>query len=109
MIITKKAPFTKEEIQQLSEEYEDYIKTVIDLENKICSAGGVMHADNEKELLLRESKQENLWGGGIDLMTKMIDFNSLINIRAQDDNPSMEILDADKRKRFEDLMKYFFQ
>lgn len=109
MIITKKFPFTTQEIEKLKEEYGDYIKTVIDLEKQICSAGGKMHADNEKELIGGGSLQKNLWGGGTDLIAKMIDFNSLINIRATDNNPSMEILDAERRKKFEELMRYFFK
>ncbi len=38
MIITKSEPFTKEEIEKLKELFDTYIKTVIDVENKICSA-----------------------------------------------------------------------
>jgi len=47
MIITKTEPFTKEEIKNLQEQFETYIKTVIDLENKICSAGMRMHFEGE--------------------------------------------------------------
>ena len=108
MIITKTAPFTKEEIGQLAEEYKEYIKTVIDIENKTCSAGGKMHADCEKKLLEKDSTQKDLWGGGIDLAAKIIDFTSLINIRPRDENPSMEILKPELREKFEELMKYFF-
>jgi len=43
MIITKSEPFEKEEIGKLGEEFEVYIKTVIDIENKICSAGMNRH------------------------------------------------------------------
>lgn len=62
MIITKSSPFTKEEIKQISEEFEDYIKTVIDLDRMVCSAGGKMHFDNERILLKNGSKREYLWG-----------------------------------------------
>lgn len=33
-MITKSEPFTSKEIEQLSEEFEVYIKTVIDIEKK---------------------------------------------------------------------------
>jgi hypothetical protein len=108
MILTKNTPFTKEEIAQLATEYQDYIKTVIDVENKTCSAGGKMHADCEKNLLEKGSLQSDLWGGGIDLAAKIIDFTSLINIRPRDENPSMEILKPELREEFEVLMKHFF-
>ena len=77
MIITKTDPFTKEEIQRLSEEFKVYIKTVIDIKKKICSAGGRMHYQNEQTLLRQGSLQKNLWGGGIDLKTKVIDANAI--------------------------------
>ena len=109
MIITKNKPYSKEEIVKLSEKYEIYIKTVIDLRKKVCSAGCDLHADSEKILLEQGSKQENLWGGGINLETKEIDFNSFINIRPNDGNTSIELQDKQKRDEFESLTKYFFQ
>lgn len=109
MILIKKGPFTSEEIKDLSEELETYIKTVIDIEKKICSAGGRLHADNEKVLLESGSKQIYLWGGGIDLETLSIDNNAIINIRPSQGNMSNEIQDPEARKRFEDLSRYFFR
>lgn len=109
MIITKVTPFTKEEIVQLREIFDSYIKTVIDVEKKVCSAGVDRHFEGEKILLDQGSKQSDVWGGGIDLETKNIDFNSFINIRPNDNNDSNEIQDADIRKKYENLTKYFFQ
>lgn len=109
MIITKDSPFTTEEIEKLSEEFETYIKTVIDIEKKICSAGANRHFENEQVLLKDGSKQSDLWGGGTDLETKTIDNNSMINIRPNDGNNSNEIQDREKRTKFEELTKYFFE
>ena len=109
MIITKSKPFTKEEIKKLSEQFEFYIKTVIDVNKKICSAGADRHFESEKILLEKGSKQSDLWGGGIDLETKIVDCNSFINIRPTDKNTSNEIQDLKIRKKFEDLSKYFFK
>lgn len=109
MIITKQTPFTKEEITKLREQFDTYVKTVIDLENKICSAGCDRHFESEKILLEQGSKQSSIWGGGIDLETKMIDCNSFINVRPTDKNTSNEIQDPTLRKEFEDLTKYFFE
>lgn len=108
MVITKKRPFTKEEIKKLSELFDVYIKTVIDVKKKTCSAGCDRHIDSEKILLDQGSKQADLWGGGIDLETKIIDCNSMINIRPQQGNVSNEIHDAKMREEFEKLTKYFF-
>lgn len=109
MIITKSEPFTKEEIEKLKEQFEVYIKTVIDVENKICSSGMDRHFDGEQILLEQGSRQSDIWGGGIDLSTKTIDFNSFINIRPNDNNNSNEIQDNEIRKEYEKLTKYFFK
>lgn len=45
----------------------------------------------------------------IDLETKVIDFNSFINIRPNDNNTSNEIQDPEIRKIVEELTKYFFK
>lgn len=109
MILEKTTPFTKEEIQQLREQFDTYIKTVIDVTKRICSAGCDRHFESEKILLGEGSGQKDLWGGGIDLETKTIDFNSFINIRPQQNNTSNEIQSEAVRKTFEELSKYFFQ
>lgn len=109
MIITKNNPYTKDEIRKLGELFEVYIKTVIDIKRKICSAGCDRHFDSEKILLEQGSKQEDLWGGGVDLETKIIDCNSMINIKPQQKNTSNEIQDANIRQEFEKLTKYFFK
>lgn len=109
MIITKNTFYTKEEIINLRELFDVYIKTVIDIKRKICSAGCDRHFDSEKILLDQGSKQEDLWGGGVDLETNIIDYNSMINIRPRQGNVSNEIQDEAKRKEFDDLTRYFFK
>lgn len=109
MILTKTEPFTKEEIQQLREQFDSYIKTVIDIEKRICSAGCDRHFESEKILLDQGSKQVHIWGGGIDLETRTIDCNSFINIRPTQGNTSNEIQDTGIRKSFEESTKYFFK
>src|SRR3989337_2312135 len=100
MIITKSEPFTLAEIASVKEIFDVYIKTVIDLKKNICSAGANLHFESEKILLDQGSEQSDIWGGGIDLETKTIDFNSFINIRPTDNNNSNEIQNADIRKKY---------
>jgi uncharacterized protein DUF5674 len=109
MILTKSKPFTCDEIKQLKEQFEIYLKTVIDLKKKICSAGMDRHFEGEQILLKQGSRQGDIWGGGIDLETKEIDYNSFINIRPQDNNTRNEIQSEEIKKNYEALTKYFFK
>jgi hypothetical protein len=109
MILTKNKPFTPEEIDQLKEQFEVYIKTVIDIEKKVCSAGMDRHFEGEQILLQQGSSQSKLWGGGIDLETKEIDYNSFINIRPSDNNTKNEIQSEEIKKKYKELTEYFFK
>jgi hypothetical protein len=109
MIITKSEQFTSEEILQLRAEFDVYIKTVIDVEKKVCSAGMNRHFEGEQILLDQGSKQSNIWGGGIDLDSKEIDFNSFINIRTRDNNHKNDIQSEEIRSEYKKITEYFFQ
>ena len=109
MILTSSDPFTKAETNQLREQFKVYIKTVIDIEKNLCCAGMDRHFEGERILLKQGSKQSNLWGGGLDLETKEIDFNSFINIRPQDNNLKNEIQSEAIRARYKQLTEYFFK
>lgn len=108
MIVTKSDPFTREEIERLKELFEVYIKTVIDIKRKVCSAGMDRHFEGEQILLRQGSRQSDLWGGGIDLETNEIDFNSFINIRPGDNNTKNEIQSELIRAQCKQLSEYFF-
>lgn len=104
LIITKKA--TKEELQKMAEDFGgDYIKVVVDIERRILAGGGERHVDAEQVLLKDGSKQINLWGGGIDAKTKEIDYNSMINLRPSQGNPSRDVLSSDIQKDFDKIVK----
>lgn len=109
MIITKSEPFTKGEITKIREAYDTYVKTVIDIEKKVCSAGANMHYESEKILLSQGSAQKDLWGGGLEVEEKLIDFNSFINIRPSQGNTSNEIQDKSIQEQYEKLTRFFFQ
>lgn len=109
MIITQSEPFTLDEVTQLKAEFDIYIKTVIDIEKKICSAGMNRHFEGEQILLQQGSRQSNIWGGGVDLETKEIDFNSFINIRPRDNNTKNEIQSEEIKRKYKQLMEYFFK
>jgi hypothetical protein len=109
MILTKTEPYTLDEIEKLKEQFDVYIKTVIDFEKRICSAGCDRHFESEQILLEQGSSQKDIWGGGIDLETLTIDFNSFINIRPSHNNSSNEIQDLRLRDLYAEITKYFFK
>jgi len=103
LIIRKKA--TPEQIKKITKDYAGYIKLVVDIEREILAAGGEKHFDGEQKLFAEGSKQENLWGGGVDWETKEIDYNSIINLRPNQNNPSRDILSEGVRKKFDKIVK----
>lgn len=103
LIIRKKA--SKEELKKISSHFKGYIKLVVDIEREILTGGADRHFDEEKALLDDGSKQADLWGGGVDLETGIIDYNSVINLRPNQDNPSRDILSKDARNKFATIVK----
>lgn len=63
-----------------------------------------MHADCEAELLADGSVQGDIWGADWNPSTQQVTFESLINIRPSQGNPSMEILDPAIQKRVADII-----
>lgn len=109
MIILSAEPYTAEQIKRLKEQFEVYIKTVIDVDLKVCVAGMDRHFEGEQMLLKEGSSQQNIWGGGIDLETLEIDYNSFINIRPNDNNLKNDIQSETLRQKYKELTEYFFQ
>lgn len=105
IVILRDKKATKEELEKMSYELGDYIKIVVDIEKGILAGGGGMHYDEEQLLLEYGCKQNNLWGGGIDFTTNEIDYNSMINIRPNQDNNSRDILSEEKRVRFKKIVE----
>jgi len=105
MLLTINKKATQEEIKKMAEDFDGYIKVVVDLQLKILAGGGKRHFEGEQKLLNDGSKQQNLWGGGVDLETKEIDYNSIINLRPSEDNPSRDIMSSEIRKEFDRIVK----
>ncbi|EKD57355.1 MAG: hypothetical protein ACD_57C00335G0003 [uncultured bacterium] len=103
LILLKKA--TDEEVKKVAQDLDGYIKFVVNIKQEILAAGGKLHSDGEKLLLGQGSRQEDLWGGGLDLETDEIDFDSMINLRPGQGNPSREVLSAEIRKKIEGIVR----
>lgn len=104
MIVILTDRTTPAQIQEMLQEFGDYIKLVVNVEKEILAGGGRLYVDCEQELLKQGSRQEDLWGGGVDLANRKVEFNSLTNIKPEQ-NPSQEILDAGIRQKFEDIVQ----
>ena len=89
----------------MAKHFEGYIKIVVDVEKGILSGGGDRHSDEEKALLKEGSRQKDLWGGGFDVKTDEIDYNSIINLRPNQDNPSRDILSKEVREKFDETVE----
>ena len=77
---------TKSEILSLRKTYGEYVKLTVDVKNNWIIMGGELHADGEKILLKNGSKQDDIWGGGINIPDKIIDTTAVLNIRPRLDN-----------------------
>ncbi|MBU1110412.1 hypothetical protein KKB83_02255 [Patescibacteria group bacterium] len=105
-ILREKA--TKQDLVDLQERYEDYIKVVIDLQREVMAAGGEYHVDCEQVLIKDGSKQSDLWGGGYTVSTGGVDFMALSNYRPADGRVTYEIADEKVQKKFKEIVEKTF-
>lgn len=99
-------PYIKEKALQ---QFGVMVKAVVDLEKKIMTIGGELHADEESEMLKAGSQQQNLWG--INIYPDMtgddrIEFDSMINIRPSANNRSRDVEDAGIRKQIIEIVNH---
>jgi hypothetical protein len=108
MLIIIRNKINSESLKQVAEDLKGYVKVVVDVKRGILSAGGEKHVDGEQLLLKDGSRQENLWGAGLDLETNEMDFDSMINLRPAQ-NSSREILDQKIRQEVESITRSLLQ
>ena len=85
---------TAQQMNEMLQTLNTYIKLAVDIRRGILAGGGVMHADCESALLEDGSQQEDVWGADWNPVSQQVTYESLINIRPRQNNPSMEILDS---------------
>ena len=108
MLLIIRTKIDVETLKRVAEDLKGYIKVVVDVRRGILSAGGSKHVDGEQLLLKDGSRQEDLWGAGLDLETKKMDFDSMINLRPKQ-NTSREILDQKIREQVEQITRSFLK
>lgn len=106
-IIREKIP--REELKKAAEQgFGDFVKAVVDIEQRIMAIGGELHADEEAILLEQGSAQNNLWG--INLYPHItdeswIEFDSMINLRPGQGNRSRSVEDVGLRDRLREIVR----
>jgi len=100
---------SKSQLAEVAKEhYGDLVKAVVDIEREIMAIGAELHSDEEGHLIDQGSHQQNLWG--INLLVhksgeEFIEFDSVINIRPNQGNPSRDVLDPCTRQKIKELVE----
>ncbi len=96
---------TKQQMTDMLQMLGTYIKLAVDIRRGILAGGGTLHADCEAVLLEDGSQQEDIWGTDWIPAAQQVTFESLINIRPRQNNPSMEILDPAIREQVDQITR----
>ena len=95
--------------EKASQQFGVMVKAVVDLEKKIMTIGGELHADEESVMLEAGSIQKNLWG--INIYPDMsgedrVEFDSMINIRPSANNRSRDVEDPNIRLQIIEIVNH---
>ena len=94
-------PITRRRLKELAEaSFGEMIKAVVDSRRRVMVVGGELHADEEQWLLDSGSAQADLWGINLypaDSSESWIEFDSMINVRPAQGNPSRGVENQDAR------------
>ena len=104
-------PVSREELKRIAENtFGDMVKCVADVRRNLLAIDADLQADLESLLLEDGSSQEDLWGFNLWVEEKgddFIEFDSLINIRAWQCNPSRDVLNPDIRNNIQTIVSAF--
>lgn len=104
-------PISRAELAALAENtFGDMIKCVADVKLRLLAVDAELHADLERLLLENGSAGEDLWGFNLypeEEGEEFIEYDSLINIRSWQNNPSRDVLDPDVREAIKQIVEQF--
>ena len=86
------------------------VKCVADVRRGLLAVDADLHADLERMLLDDGSAQEDLWGFNLWVEEEgddFIEFDSLINIRSWQGNPSRDVLNPEIRDAIKKIVSRF--
>ena len=104
-------PISKETLRTLAQNtFGDMIKCVADVNEGLLAIDADLHADLERRLLEDGSAQENLWGFNLWVDEEgedFMEFDSLINIRSWQGNPSRDVEDPEIREAIKAIVNKY--
>jgi Protein of unknown function (DUF5674) len=96
---------TAQQMTDMLEALDTYVKLAVDVQRGILAGGGPMHADCEAALLKSGSRQEDVWGADWNPRAQQVTFEALINIRPRQNNAALEILDPAIRECVSEIVR----
>ena len=104
-------PISRAKLRTLAQNtFGEMIKCVADIRLDLLALDADLHADLEQMLLKNGSAQENLWGFNLwveEAGEDFIEYDSLINIRSWQGNPSRDVLDPEVREKIRQIVEQF--
>jgi hypothetical protein len=104
-------PISREQLKSIAANtFGDMVKAVADVRQGLIAIDADLHADLEYYLLKNGSMQQDLWGFNLwvdEQGEDFIEFDSLINIRAWQGNPSRDVLDPEVRSAIAGIVNKF--
>ena len=104
-------PISRAELKEYAANtFGDMIKCVADVDKGLLAIDADLHADLERLLLENGSHQTSLWGFNLypdETGNDFIEYDSLINIRSWQGNPSRDVLDQEVRGKIENIVEKF--
>ena len=108
MIHLLRQPATVQQIKEMLEVHETYIKVAVDIQRGVLAGGGEFHADCASVSVEDGSRRDDVWGADWVLGEAAVRFGTLINLRPGV-NPNMEIQDPDVRRPIEAIIRKLLQ
>ena len=96
---------TPEQLQDMLEAMQIYIKVAVDIKRRVLAGGGAMHVDCESALLEQGSEENDIWGADWHPETRTIQFEALMNLRPKQGNHSLSIADPRVRGTVETVIR----
>lgn len=100
---------TRKELAAMAEQqFGEWIKAVVDVEQGVMAIGGELHADMKTVLLEQGSARKDVWG--INLYPNRqdrdwIEFNSMINVRPSQGNRSRGVENVEMQEKIRTVVK----